>query len=50
MKYAVDVNGQRIGVVLEEGGVRVGDTLLTAHLEQVDGTPVHLVRVGESVH
>lgn len=50
MKYAVDVNGQRIDLVLEEGGVRVGDSLLTAHLEQVDGTPVHLVRVGESVH
>jgi biotin carboxyl carrier protein len=50
VKYAVDVNGQRIDVALEEGGVRMGDTLLPAHLEQVEGTPVYLVRVGETVH
>jgi pyruvate carboxylase subunit B len=50
VKYAVDVNGHRIDVTMEEGGVRVGDTLFAAHLEQVDGTPVHLVRIGEEVH
>ncbi|MBK8249376.1 MAG: biotin/lipoyl-binding protein [Gemmatimonadetes bacterium] len=58
MKYAVEVNGQRVDIALEEGGVRVlGDegaaapgAFASAHLEQVDGTPVYMVRLGEAVH
>ncbi len=50
MKYAVDVGGESLEVVLDGGGVTVGDTLLSTHLEQLEGTPVHLVRIGESVH
>lgn len=50
MKYVVDVGGEAIEVVLDGGGVRVGETHLPAHLEQLEGTPVHLVRIGEAVH
>ncbi len=50
MKYVVDVDGTRHELSLEEGGVRFGDTLLPAHLEQVQGTPVQVLRLGGEVH
>lgn len=50
MKYLVDVNGERVEVALEEGGARLDEVLWSTHLEQVDGTPVHLLRIGDAVH
>lgn len=50
MKYVVDVNGTRHELAVEEGGVRFGETLIPAHLEQLDGTPVEVVRLGSQVH
>lgn len=50
MKYVVDVEGRRIEVDLDERGVRIGDAQFTAHLADVEGTPVQLVTIGDTVH
>lgn len=50
MKYVVEVNGERIALALEEGGVRIGAEFLHAHLADVEGTPVQLVRLDGEVH
>ena len=50
MKYLVDVDGERIDVSLDPDGVRVGGHLVYAHLADVEGTPIHLVRVDNRVH
>jgi pyruvate carboxylase subunit B len=50
VKYIVDVHGVRVEVVLDERGVRVGDTEVVAHLADVEGTPVQLVTIGNTVH
>jgi pyruvate carboxylase subunit B len=50
MNYSVDVNGHRVDLTLEDGGVRIGDEWLRTHLETLEGTPVQLVRLGEDVH
>ncbi|MEP7347179.1 MAG: hypothetical protein ABI877_18050, partial [Gemmatimonadaceae bacterium] len=50
MKYLVDVDGERIEVSLDADGVRVGDRLVHAHLADVEGTPIHLVRIDDTVH
>ena len=50
MKYVVIVNGTRIDVARDEDGIRVGDRLLHAHLADVDGTPVKILRIGDAVH
>jgi len=50
MKYLVDVDGERIDVSLDAEGVRVGGQLVFAHLADVEGTPIHLVRINNTVH
>lgn len=50
MKYIVDVQGQRADVVLDGAGVRIGGTAIAAHLADVEGTPVQLVTIGDTVH
>ena len=50
MKYVVDVNGQRIVVELDGVTATVDGVTQDVALTVVDGTPVRLVRVGESVH
>ena len=50
MKYLVDVDGERIEVSLDADGVRVGGRLVHAHLADVEGTPIHLVRIDDTVH
>ncbi len=50
MKYIVDVNGTRVEVGLHPDGVRVEGRLVPAHLADIDGTPVHMVSVGDEVH
>ena len=50
MKYLVDVDGERIEVSLDADGVRVGGRLVHAHLADVEGTPIHLVRIDNTVH
>jgi pyruvate carboxylase subunit B len=50
VKYVVDVQGARVEVALDEHGVRIGDTDFAAHVADVEGTPVQLVTIGDTVH
>ena len=50
MKYIVDVNGERVEVQLDQAGVRVDGEAVSAHLADVEGTPVRLVTIGDEVH
>lgn len=50
MKYIVDVQGERLEVVLDEHGVQVGDVEIATHLADVEGTPVQVVTIGDLVH
>ena len=50
MKYLVDVDGERFEVSLDADGVRVGGRVVHAHLADVEGTPIHLVRIDDTVH
>lgn len=50
MKYVVDLNGHRHEVQIDGDTVVLGDETVTAHLEDIDGTPVRLVTIGREVH
>ncbi|HVE79587.1 MAG TPA: biotin/lipoyl-containing protein [Gemmatimonadaceae bacterium] len=50
MKYAVRVGDEDVEVTLDADGVRVGDSVLRARLEAVEGTPAWLLRIGDTVH
>ena len=50
MKYVVDVNGERIALSLEEGGVRLNDSFIQSHIANLEGTPIQLVRIEGEVH
>jgi acetyl/propionyl-CoA carboxylase alpha subunit len=50
VKYIVDVNGERLEVVLDADGVTVDGERLSAHLADVEGTPIHLVTIGSELH
>ncbi len=50
MKYVVDLNGERHEAELNGDQITVGDETVTAHLEDIDGTPVRLVTIGREVH
>ena len=50
MRYVVDVNGERITVELDGAFATVEGERLEVDLCRIEGTPMHLVRVGEHVH
>lgn len=50
MRYIVDLNGARTEVVIDGGDVTLGDETIAAHVEDVAGTPVRLVTIGDEVH
>ena len=50
MKYIVDVNGERVEVVLDADGATVGDATVAARVDDVAGTPVKTVTLGDEVH
>lgn len=50
MKYIVDVNGERVEVVVGPEGVTVDGEPIDCRLSDVEGTPVHLLSVGREVH
>ncbi len=50
MKYIIDIDGSRVIVELTSSGVLVDGTLERAHLADIEGTPVHLVTIGNAVH
>ena len=50
MKYFVTVNGEEHEVVLDGSGVHADGTPVRAHLADVEGTPMRLVSIGDTVH
>ncbi len=50
MKYFVTVNGAEHEVVLDGTGVHADGELVSAHLADVEGTPMRLVTVGDRVY
>ncbi len=50
MKYLVTVNGAGQEVVLDGDGVHADGTTVRAHLADVEGTPIKLVTIGDTVH
>ncbi len=50
MKYIVDIGGERLEVELDGETARVGGVSRSVHLADVEGTPVHLVGIGDRVH
>jgi pyruvate carboxylase subunit B len=50
VKYIVTVNGERVTVDLDGSTVRVDGEAYSARLADVEGTPVRLITVNETVH
>jgi pyruvate carboxylase subunit B len=50
LKYIVDVNGRRVTVDLGPDGITVDGEHVTAHIEEVDGTPVLLLTSAGTLH
>jgi pyruvate carboxylase subunit B len=50
VKYIVTVNGERVDVMRDAEGIRVGDKVVRAHLADVEGTPVKVLTIGDDVH
>ena len=50
MKYFVTIGGEELVVNLDGQGVHFGDESVEARVEDVSGTPVHMVTVGTEVH
>ncbi len=50
MKYVVDLSGSRHEVAIDGESVTLNGETVTAHLEDIDGTPVRLVTIGREVH
>lgn len=50
MKYIVDIGGERLEVELAGETARIGGVARAVHLSDVEGTPVHLVGIGDRVH
>ena len=50
MKYFVTINGAEQEVALDGDGVHLNGTSLRAHVADVEGTPIKLVTIGDTVH
>lgn len=50
MKYFVRIGDNELVVNLDGDGVHFGDESVQAHVEDVSGTPVHMVTIGTAVH
>jgi pyruvate carboxylase subunit B len=50
MRYVVDLEGERYDVAIDGPSVSIGSESLTAHLEEIEGTPIKLVTIGDEVH
>ena len=50
MRYVVELNGERHEVEIDGGAVTVNGEVVKAGLEDVEGTPVRLVSIGDEVH
>jgi biotin carboxyl carrier protein len=50
VKYIVDLNGDRRELELNGATARISDNEIEAHLEEIEGTPVSLLTLGDEVH
>jgi biotin carboxyl carrier protein len=50
MKYVVEINGERVNVELDGNSAIVNGARVNADLVTIPGTPVRLVRIGNSMH
>lgn len=50
MKYYVRIDGREHEVLLDGDGVHADGANVEAHVEEIDGTPVRLVRIGSEIH
>ena len=50
MKYIVDLGGERHEVEVDGPTVGHGGERFSARLEEIEGTPIRLVAIGETVH
>lgn len=50
MKYIVSIQGERVDVALGDGSVRIGETMMAAHIADVEGTPVQMLTIGRAIH
>lgn len=50
LKYIVEVNGANVTVELGPNGIEVDGNPVTAHLEEVEGTPIYLLTIGGTLH
>jgi biotin carboxyl carrier protein len=50
MKYIVDVGGARHDVSVTAGSVEAGGTIRPAHVDDSEGSPVRVLRIGDEVH
>ena len=50
MKYIVDLSGERREVELSGPIAKVDDVETEAHIQLIEGTPVHLLTMGDEVH
>jgi biotin carboxyl carrier protein len=50
VKYVVRVGGHEHEVSLNGENVRFDDDELVAHVEDIDNTPIKLVRIGDDIH
>jgi pyruvate carboxylase subunit B len=50
MKYLVRIGDQDHTVLLDGDGVHIDGQDVAAYVEQIDGTPVRMVTVGDAVH
>ena len=49
MNFVVDVNGERHTVSVAGGHARLDDEEMAVHLDEIPGSPVHLLRLGSRV-
>jgi acetyl/propionyl-CoA carboxylase alpha subunit len=50
VKYIVRLGGERVSVTLDERGAHVDGSGVRAHIADVEGTPIKLVTIGNTVH
>jgi biotin carboxyl carrier protein len=50
MRYSVTVNGTNLELELEGENVRLGTESWEAHLTDIDGGPLRMLRLGDAVH
>lgn len=50
MNYVVTVNGKRLTMALEGSEIAANGTRAAVAVEEVAGTPIRLIRIGDSVH